>query len=216
MGQTGTVLRNALHRAKPESTVQVLDLMAYKGRWYQWRATPNFFQRTGARNVIAEYTGSDDPMVVFQVDNYEPHEDGADVKHIHGRAYRNADFPVDQGKFMVKFDMPLLEFEGAYWVFAISAVIDGRYQWAVVGDQQLAHAWVLVRSPSADATTLAEIDAAIARIDETHPFAKLGARLVQCEHDDFWYRRRPIPKNSPEHRKGTHSESTAEQSMLDV
>jgi apolipoprotein D and lipocalin family protein len=124
------------------ATVPEVDLNRYAGRWFEIARMPVRFERGTDRNVTAEYTLT--PEGKLRVENRVTEPSGK-IRSAHGIA-RVAD-PQQSGKLRVKF-FPLAP-SGDYWVIGL----DFDYRWAIVGEPNRKHLWVLSRTPGLDGAT---------------------------------------------------------------
>lgn len=119
----------------PPATTANLDLGRYLGKWYELARYDHFFER-GCAGVTATYAVEGDHL---RVENtcLKGGLDGP-RKSIRGKAWvpdRRA-----PGKLKVQFFWP---FSADYWVLEVA----DDYAWALVGDGDREHCWILGRSP---------------------------------------------------------------------
>jgi apolipoprotein D and lipocalin family protein len=116
------------------TTVGMVDLARYAGKWYEQASFPMAFQK-GCRNSTAEYTAQPDGSI--KVVNTCTKADGTTAQ-VTGQAV------VVPGsgntKLKVSFFGP---FTGDYWVIGL----DPNYQWALVGHPDKTYLWLLTRQP---------------------------------------------------------------------
>jgi apolipoprotein D and lipocalin family protein len=126
--------------ADPPSTVPALDLERYSGAWYELASFPTWFQR-GCTATSATYTLRPDGTVDVLNRCRRGSLDGREVS-ARGRA-RQPD-PSRPGELQVSFFWP---FWADYWVVDL----DPDYGWALVGDPERDHLWLLSRAPTVPA-----------------------------------------------------------------
>lgn len=129
--------------------VSELNVTQYIGRWYQMnadRVVKGTFER-GALCVTADYTLAEDPTygTVVKLVNSERVGDVADgeLSNVTGMAY--AVDPSKPSELSVEFDPPVPSVKGSYWVIALGPVVEGKYQYAVVSDDQSQTLFTLAR-----------------------------------------------------------------------
>lgn len=118
----------------PVSSVPVLDLVRYAGKWYEIASFPMFFQRQCIGDTTAEYGLT--PEGDVSVTNRCRTESGFD------QAKGSATVVAGSGnaRLKVSFFWP---FRSDYWVLGL----DPDYRWAVVGNPNRKYLWVLSRTP---------------------------------------------------------------------
>lgn len=121
--------------AAPPRTVDHVDLARYAGTWYEIASFPSWFQR-GCTATTARYALRNDGRVSVRNRCTRDGEESA----IEGVAW-----PVDasNARLKVRFFWP---FAGDYWVLAL----DPDYRWAIVGEPDRDHLWILARTPRID------------------------------------------------------------------
>jgi apolipoprotein D and lipocalin family protein len=141
----------------PLVTVPKVDLDRYVGRWHELARTPNWFQRSCASDVTAEYARRPDGTVA--VVNSCRRADGS-VDRSEGTA-RVVD-PATNAKLEVAFAPEAMRWLpavwGNYWVIELAP----DYRYAIVGEPSRDYVWVLSRTPTLDDATWQSIDARIA------------------------------------------------------
>lgn len=141
--------------AAPLPVVPALDLERYAGTWHEIARYPNFFERTCARDVTANYTRNADGTVT--VVNACRKEDGT-MQSVEGLARA-----VAPSKLEVRFAPPWLGWLpfvwGDYWV--IELALD--YAYAVVGEPSREYLWILARDAKMDDATYARIAGGLTR-----------------------------------------------------
>jgi apolipoprotein D and lipocalin family protein len=127
---------------KPElAAIPSLDLTRYLGRWYEICRLPLKYEDTGATDITASYSLTDDGKV--RVDNRCFDDDGKPVQAI-GEAT-----PVNAGKsrlevtFLPEYIRWMPFGRGDYWVLKL----DPDYRMALVGTPDRKYLWVLARQP---------------------------------------------------------------------
>jgi apolipoprotein D and lipocalin family protein len=127
------------------------DLNSYQGLWYEIARYPNWFQRSCAGDVTAEYRTRDDGKIT--VLNRCLKKDGS-VSLAEGIA-RTAGPPAS--KLKVRFAPKALSWLPVvwadYWVIALAP----DYSWAVIGGPGRKYLWILARRPELDAAVYAGI-----------------------------------------------------------
>ncbi|BAO27984.1 lipocalin family protein [Sulfuritalea hydrogenivorans] len=118
----------------PVSSVPVLDLARYAGKWYEIASFPMVFQRQCIGDTTAEYGLT--PEGDVSVTNRCRTESGFD------QAKGSATVVDGSGnaRLKVSFFWP---FRSDYWVLGL----DPEYRWAVVGNPNRKYLWVLSRTP---------------------------------------------------------------------
>ena len=212
MGAATSVVKSLLGPARPDLTASHVDTLRFMGRWYQWGATPNFFQRTGAPDVITVYhlvNLQDDKTARFSVNNYEPQttrdNDESTVRHVHGIARTSPDQLGDVAKYNVEYE-GTTGMNSQYWIYDIATVEgeDEPYSWAIVGDSTLSYMWVLVRDPfTAEYDPM--IREAIQRLEAKHANIKIESRMGKTEHTDFWKQYDPPFEHHGSQRDGVRT-----------
>jgi apolipoprotein D and lipocalin family protein len=146
-----------MQSAVPLATVPKVDLDRYLGRWHELARTPNWFQRSCASDVTADYARRPDGTV--SVVNSCRRADGS-VDRSEGTA-RIVD-PATNAKLEVAFAPESLRWIpavwGNYWVIDLAP----DYRYAIVGEPSRAYLWVLSRTTALDDATWKSIDARIA------------------------------------------------------
>ncbi|MEM7120095.1 MAG: lipocalin family protein [Pseudomonadota bacterium] len=134
-------------------TVSGFDVDRYLGEWHQVAAIPVWFQRDCVANTTATYGPGEDDLIA--VTNRCEIADGT-FDEADGRARFQGD-PTD-GKLEVTFVDVFGEWVwatgGDYWIIGL----DPDYRWSVVGHPSREYGWVLARTPTLDAATLATVD----------------------------------------------------------
>ncbi|OZI77316.1 lipocalin family protein [Bordetella genomosp. 12] len=122
--------------------VEQVDLARYAGRWYEIAHLPMFFQRNCVGDTTAEYTRNADGTV--GVTNRCRDKNG-DIDSASGTA------TVVEGSGNAKLEVSFFKpFKGDYWVIGL----DPDYRWAVVGEPDRKHLWILARTPTLPPETL--------------------------------------------------------------
>ncbi len=141
--------------AEPLPVVPGLDLDRYTGTWYEIARYPNFFERSCARDVTANYTRNADGTIT--VVNACRRDDGT-MQSAKGVAR-----VVAPAKLEVRFAPAWLGWLpfvwGDYWVIEIAP----DYGYAVVGEPSREYLWILARESRLDEATYARITAGLAR-----------------------------------------------------
>ena len=149
----------------PLPVVPALDLDRYTGTWHEIARYPNFFERSCARDVTANYARNADGTI--RVVNACRKEDGS-MQSAEGLAR-----VVAPAKLEVRFAPAWLGWLpfvwGDYWVIELSP----DYGYAVVGEPSREYLWILAREPRIDEATYARITAGLAR------FGYDAAKLVR-------------------------------------
>ena len=143
--------------AAPLATVPKVELERYAGRWHELARTPNWFQRSCASDVTADYARRADGTV--SVVNSCRRADGS-LDRSEGVA-RVVD-PATNAKLEVAFAPEALRWIpavwGNYWVVDLAP----DYRYAIVGEPSREYLWVLSRTTTLDDATWRTIDAKIA------------------------------------------------------
>ena len=124
----------------------------YMGRWYEIARYPNRFQRQCVGEASADYRQQpDDSLAVInrcRLADGRLDEAVGEARQLGGPA---------SPRLRVRFAPAWLSFLplvwGDYWVVAL----DADYRWAAVGEPSRRFLWVLARTPTLDAPTLAEV-----------------------------------------------------------
>ncbi len=120
------------------------DLSRYEGRWYEIARYPNWFQRSCAGDVTAEYRVRENGTIA--VLNRCAKDDGS-FSQAAGIA-RSVGPPAS--KLQVRFAPKALSFLpfvwADYWVIALAP----DYSWAAVGGPDRKYLWILARQPELD------------------------------------------------------------------
>lgn len=134
-------------------SVARLDITRYAGEWHEIARLPMFFQRNCARNTTARYTLREDGMV--GVHNRCENRDG-EVDEVEGVARR---VPGQEGRLEVRFAPDWLSWLPLTWADYWVIALDAEYQWAVVGDPDHEHLWILSRTPEMSRERLEDLKA---------------------------------------------------------
>jgi apolipoprotein D and lipocalin family protein len=124
------------------TTVPLVDLQKYLGKWFEVASIPQKFQKQCVANATAEYSLSDDEKI--QVINSCDTEEG--LRSVaEGRAkvvdkQTNTKLKVT----FVKLIGWIFLFSGDYWILDLAP----DYSYALVGHPKSKYAWILSRSPS--------------------------------------------------------------------
>src|SRR5688500_12795792 len=132
----------AARAAEPVTSVPELDISRYAGQWYEIARLPTSFQKDCASDVIAHYTL--DKPGELGVSNHCRRTDGG-IKSARGVARPDQDHP---GRWKVRFSPDWLSFLPFVWADYWVIGLDPGYRWAVVGDPDREHLWILSRTPS--------------------------------------------------------------------
>ena len=131
----------------PLKPVPELDLQRYAGTWHEIARLPMDEQAECARDVTATYTL--DPGGTIAVRNECSRTDGSRLV-AEGMA-RRGDAPAKlEVRFAPRWLAALPFVWGDYWVIAL----DEDYRWAIVGEPDRDHLWILSRERVIDARTL--------------------------------------------------------------
>jgi apolipoprotein D and lipocalin family protein len=130
--------------AEPVTSVPELDISRYAGQWYEIARMPTSFQKDCASDVIAHYT-LDKPSELG-VRNHCRRTNGG-IKSARGVARPVEGHP---GRWKVRFSPDWLAFLPFVWADYWVIDLDPGYQWAMVGDPDREHLWVLSRMPAMD------------------------------------------------------------------
>jgi len=132
------------------STVDNVDLSRYTGRWYSIAHIPTAFERGCAAGGGATYKLSDDGKIEVLNECYN--KQGA-LKVVRGKAW--VPDPDQPAKLKVSFFQifGVALFPGDYWILALGP----DYSYAVVGHPSRKYGWILSRTPTLPAETLAQI-----------------------------------------------------------
>ncbi|MFN6962384.1 MAG: lipocalin family protein [Pyrinomonadaceae bacterium] len=127
---------------RPLATVASVDLKRYSGRWYEIARYPNRFQKQCAGNVTAAYRIKDNGRI--EVTNECIRRDGR-LETAVGEA-KVAD-KATNARLKVRFAPPALSWLpfvwGDYWIVDLGK----NYEYAVIGDPDREHFWILSREP---------------------------------------------------------------------
>ena len=126
--------------ADPVRTVASVDLKKYAGTWYEIARMPLTYEESCVKNTKAIYTLRDDGRMAV---HNECVRDNGTTKSSYGLA-KSVSVP-DNSKLKVSF-FGILGFHlfwGDYWIIDL----DRDYRYAVVGEPDRSHAWVLSRTP---------------------------------------------------------------------
>ncbi len=118
------------------TTVPLVDLARYSGKWHEIAKYPNWFQRDCIAGAIAEYTPQPDGSI--EVVNSCPRKTGS-VQKIVGRATVVPN--TGNARLKVRFFGPLT---GDYWIIGLD---EKNYTWALVGHPSRRFLWILSRQP---------------------------------------------------------------------
>jgi len=111
-----------------------VDLAMYTGTWYELARIPYPYEAAKAINVRATYTLNPDQSI--QVVNTE------EVGDVQRTAYATA-YPVNpEGSKIKVYFTPGIG--GDYWI------LETNYEYALVGDSDRSHGWILSRSKTMD------------------------------------------------------------------
>ena len=131
----------------PLVTVPSVDLKRYEGRWFEIAKYPNWFQRSCASDITAQYTGLPDGTI--QVLNRCQQADG---KFREAKAIASVISNSGNAKLEVRFGGSPIA--GDYWIIGLD---EKNYSWALVGHPWRQFLWILSREPGLDATTYESI-----------------------------------------------------------
>ena len=129
----------------PLRVVPDVDLSRYQGRWYEIARLPNWFEKSCARDVTAEYMPRDDGRIT--VVNRCRQSDGT-MKSAEGIARRVDGQPPSVLK--VRFAPAILSFIPQVWGDYQIIALAPDYSHAVVGTPDRKYLWVLARTPRLD------------------------------------------------------------------
>jgi apolipoprotein D and lipocalin family protein len=118
----------------PVSSVPVLDLARYAGKWYEIASFPMYFQRKCIGDTTAEYGLT--PEGDVSVTNRCRTESGVDQAQGSATGVEGS----GNARLKVSFFWP---FRSDYWVLGL----DPEYRWAVVGNPNRKYLWILSRTP---------------------------------------------------------------------
>ncbi|MGB3748082.1 MAG: lipocalin family protein [Rhodanobacter sp.] len=137
----------AVAASLPNRPVPSLDLHRYAGRWHEIARLPMYFERKCLDAVVATYT---------------PNPDG--TIHVHntcrtGKGPMSADgvarFKERQPAALeVRFAPGWLAWLPMAWADYWVIEVDPGYQWAVIGNPDRDHLWILSRQPTMDRALL--------------------------------------------------------------
>jgi len=154
---------------KPPSTVAMVDVARYTGRWYEIARLPMPFQKKD-EPAMAEYALA--PNGTLSVHNTATRPDGSqhDI-----RGYATILNPPENTKLAVRFTTwfaPLIPIpkEGNYWIL----YVDDKYNEAIVGTPDRRYLWILSRSPKIPVQNLQAL---------MERAAKSGFELTNLIHD---------------------------------
>ncbi|MFC4127162.1 lipocalin family protein [Nocardia rhizosphaerae] len=147
-------LSPATANAAPPAPVSSLDVDRYLGVWHQLAAVPAPFSLACAGDTTATYTRQDDGTVGVY-NRCRTWSGGTD--EIRGTA--TVTDPVTRAQLRVSF--PGVPGQGGDAPNYIVTALGPDYSWAHVTDPSRLSGFVLSRTPSLDAATWADIDAAI-------------------------------------------------------
>jgi apolipoprotein D and lipocalin family protein len=129
------------HAAERVASVTELDVSRYAGQWYEIARLPASFQKDCAGDVIAHYTL--DKPGQLGVRNHCRRNDGR-ITSAQGVARPVEGHP---GRWKLRFAPDWLSFLPLVWADYWVIDLDPGYQWAVVGDPDREHLWILSRTP---------------------------------------------------------------------
>lgn len=136
---------SALAADAPLRVVPEVDFTRYQGRWYEIARLPNWFEKSCARDVTAEYTPRDDGRIA--VVNRCRQSDGK-MKSAEGIARRVEGKPPSVLK--VRFAPAILSFIPQVWGDYQVIALAPDYSYAVIGTPDRKYLWVLARAPRLD------------------------------------------------------------------
>lgn len=131
----------AAQGAQPLRSVEQLDLSRYAGLWHEIAHLPTSFQRQCVGETSAHYTLRDDGLI--GVRNACRTKDGS-IDASEGVARPVAGHP---GRLEVRFAPDWLGWLPSMWADYWVIDLDPGYQWAVVGEPDREHLWILSRTP---------------------------------------------------------------------
>jgi apolipoprotein D and lipocalin family protein len=131
--------------------VTTLDVARYMGTWHEIARLPQTFQKQCVADVTATYRLQNNGHL--EVINRCRKADGSMSVAV-GEAK-----PTSRaaGALKVRFAPKILSWLGAVWGDYWIIDLDKEYAWAVVGDSSKKYLWILSRTPTLDATTLATL-----------------------------------------------------------
>ena len=135
----------ALAADAPLRVVPDVDFARYQGRWYEIARLPNWFEKSCARDVTAEYAPRDDGRIT--VVNRCRQSDGT-MKSAEGIARRVDGKPASVLK--VRFAPAILSFIPQVWGDYQIIALAPDYSHAVIGTPDRKYLWVLARTPTLD------------------------------------------------------------------
>ena len=121
----------------PPASVAQVELQRYAGKWYEIAAFPMFFQRQCIGDTTAQYRAQPDGSIA--ITNRCRTESGFDEAKGRAKVVEGS----GNGQLKVSFFWP---FQSDYWIFGL----DEDYRWAVVGNPNRNHLWILSRTPVLD------------------------------------------------------------------
>lgn len=132
----------------PPTTVSVVDLKRYAGKWFEIARYPNRFQKKCVGNTTATYDvkpdGNINVLNQCLVKNGTLESATGEAKVVEGSS--NAKLEV---RFAPRFMSFLSAVWGDYWIVDL----DNDYKYAAVGDPKRDYLWILSRTPEmSDAT----------------------------------------------------------------
>lgn len=137
----------ALAADAPLRVVPEVDFARYQGRWYEIARLPNWFEKSCARDVTAEYTPRDDGRIT--VVNRCRQSDGK-MKSAEGIARRVDGKPPSVLK--VRFAPAILSFIPQVWGDYQIISLSPEYSHVLVGTPDRKYLWILARAPRLDET----------------------------------------------------------------
>jgi len=132
---------------KKLTTVPVVDLNKYSGKWYEIARLPNSFEK-GLICVTAEYSLREDGNVTV-VNSGRKEDNPARIDTIKGKAW--IPDPNEPGRLKVRFFWP---FSGGYYIFHLD---QENYQYALVGTPSRKFFWLLSRTPMIEESKYKEL-----------------------------------------------------------
>jgi apolipoprotein D and lipocalin family protein len=117
-------------------TVPYVDLDRYAGKWYEFAAYPQPFQK-GCHCTTAEYTLTDRGYVIVENRCNRGSINGKE-SYIKGKAFVKKN--SGNAKLKVQFFWP---FRGDYWIIDLA----DDYSYAVVSNPNKKYLWILSRTP---------------------------------------------------------------------
>mmetsp|Transcript_11857 Transcript_11857/g.16078 ORF Transcript_11857/g.16078 Transcript_11857/m.16078 type:complete len:358 (+) Transcript_11857:85-1158(+) len=168
--------------------VTEVNLTQYIGRWYQMsadRVVMSTFERNSVC-VLADYALDQDDTYgeIVRLVNSASTSQGEGT-NVTGFAFI-AD-ATNPGELSVKFDPPVPQFLGSYWIIKLGPIYNGIYDYAIVSDDKSQTLFVLARCPMRYSELYAdEVDSFLQDNGFTgFLYAPIATNQANCTYPDF-------------------------------